>query len=103
LDGLVFLAGQCPISPDGSVFQGSIADKARLVCENAKTLLEAAGSSTAKVIKVTVFFLDIDRDYDDFNSVYVQYFPHLPARSVMEVSKIPPEGNSFEMDVIALK
>ncbi|CAH0003692.1 unnamed protein product [Clonostachys byssicola] len=102
LSGLVFLCGQCPVFPDGTVLEGTVEEKTRLVCENAKNALEAAGTSLDKVVKVTMFFTDI-ADYDESNSVYIKYFPHIPARSAMEVSKIPPRGTTLQMDVIALQ
>lgn len=49
-----------------------------------------------------IFFTDV-ADYEESNKVYVQYFPHIPARSAMEVSKIPPKGTTMQLDVIALK
>lgn len=49
-----------------------------------------------------IFFTNIE-DYEESNSVYVQYFPHIPARSAMEVSKIPPKGVTMQLDVIALQ
>lgn len=54
LSGLVFLCGQCPVLPDGTVVEGSVAEKTRVVCENAKNALELAGTSLDKVIKVQV-------------------------------------------------
>lgn len=54
LGGLIFLCGQCPVLPDGTVIDGSVAEKTKLVCENAKNALEAAGSSLDKVVKVQV-------------------------------------------------
>lgn len=54
LSGLVFLCGQCPVFPDGTVLEGTVEEKTRLVCENAKNALEAAGTSLDKVVKVTV-------------------------------------------------
>ncbi|KAI8685230.1 hypothetical protein NCS55_00193400 [Fusarium keratoplasticum] len=100
--GFVFLCGQCPVLPDGTVFQGTVAEKTRLMCENTKNALEAAGTCIEKVIKVIIFFTDI-ADYEESNSVYIKYFPHIPARSAMEVSKIPPKGTTMQMDVTALK
>ncbi|KAJ3545209.1 hypothetical protein NM208_g2620 [Fusarium decemcellulare] len=102
LNGLIFLCGQCPVLPDGTVIEGSVAQKTKLVCENAKNALEAAGSSLDKVVKVQMFFTDI-ADYEESNSVYIKYFPHIPARSAMEVSKIPPRGTTLQMDCIALQ
>ncbi|KAJ3544816.1 hypothetical protein NM208_g2844 [Fusarium decemcellulare] len=102
IKGFVFLCGQCPVLPDGTVFEGTVAEKTKLMCENTKAALEAAGTSIEKVIKVIIFFTDI-ADYEESNSVYIKYFPHIPARSAMEVQRIPPKGTIMQMDVTALK
>lgn len=59
--GFVFLCGQCPVLPDGTVFQGTVAEKTRLMCENTKNALEAAGTCIEKVIKVIVGISSLPR------------------------------------------
>ena len=46
----------------------------RQVCENLKAVLEAAGSSLDRVVKVTVYMVDL-RELMDMNNVFSQYFP----------------------------
>lgn len=41
-------------------------------------------------------------DFKELNAVYAEYFPHKPARSVSEASKLPA-GVSFMLDIIALQ
>lgn len=55
--GFVFLAGQVPTDSQAKVVSGTIAEKAHRMCQNTKLVLEAAGSSLEKVVKVTVCFL----------------------------------------------
>ncbi|RSL92587.1 hypothetical protein CEP52_013739 [Fusarium oligoseptatum] len=55
-NGFVFLSGQLPADPQGKLTEGTAAEKAHKMCQNAKTVLEAAGSSLDKVVKVTIYF-----------------------------------------------
>ncbi|KAL4922934.1 uncharacterized protein BDV17DRAFT_278433 [Aspergillus undulatus] len=41
-------------------------------------------------------------EYEELNKVDAQYFPYIPAGSAVEVSKIPPEESTMQLDVIAL-
>ena len=51
--------------------------------ENIRAVLEHAGSSMDRVVKCTVFLVDI-ADYTEVNAVYATFFPeHPPARSAM--------------------
>ncbi|EXJ60022.1 hypothetical protein A1O7_04170 [Cladophialophora yegresii CBS 114405] len=81
--------------------EGSVAEKAHVLCRNASIVLEAAGSSLEKAVKVTVFFADLD-DFKEFNDVYAQYFPQKPARSAIEAKRLPA-GVTLEMELIAVQ
>ncbi|RMJ16268.1 hypothetical protein CDV36_004082 [Fusarium kuroshium] len=100
-NGFVFLSGQLPADPQGNLTEGTAADKAHKMCQNAKTVLEAASSSLDKVVKVTIYFRNMD-DFKEVNEVYAEYFPHKPARSASEATKLPL-GASLEMDIIAVQ
>ncbi|KAK5457150.1 hypothetical protein LTS15_004931 [Exophiala xenobiotica] len=81
--------------------EGTVTDKTHSLCRNARIILEAAGSCLDKVVKVTVFFANID-DFAEFNGTYEQYFPQKPARSAIEAKRLPA-GVSIEMELIALQ
>ncbi|KAL2692356.1 hypothetical protein Neosp_002762 [[Neocosmospora] mangrovei] len=100
-NGFVFLSGQLPADPQGKLVEGTAAEKAHKMCQNAKAVLEAAGSSLDKVVKVTIYFRSMD-DFKEVNEVYAEYFPHKPARSACEATKLPL-GASLEMDIIAVQ
>ena len=82
----VFVAGQIPIDPEtGEIVQGGIEEQTRRVLENIKAILEAAGSSLDKVVRVQVFLADL-RLFKKFNKVYAEYFKeNPPARVTVEV------------------
>lgn len=98
--GLVFTSGQIAIDPaSGEVKAEGIEAQTRQVCENLKAVLEEAGTSLDKAVK-TVCFLDDIADFAAFNAVYGEYFTGKPARSCVEVSKLP-KGVKVEVEVIA--
>ncbi|MFW9933498.1 MAG: Rid family detoxifying hydrolase, partial [Candidatus Thorarchaeota archaeon] len=60
-NGFVFCSGQIPINPaTGELVSGSIAEQTRQSLANVKGVIEAAGSSLGKVVKVTVFLKDMN-------------------------------------------
>ncbi|NQY73475.1 MAG: deaminase, partial [Candidatus Margulisbacteria bacterium] len=66
-----------------------------------KHILEAAGSSLSKVLKVTVYLTDISH-FTTFNTLYSEFFQKpYPARAVIEVSRLPKDV-SVEIDAVAL-
>ncbi|SCO85225.1 probable BRT1 protein, down-regulated by mating factor B [Fusarium oxysporum] len=100
-NGMVFLSGQIPANSQARLIEGTIAEKTHKMCQNAKAVLEAAGSSLDKAVRVTVYFQNMD-DMKEMNEVYAEYFPHKPARSACESPRLPA-GASMEMDIIALE
>lgn len=101
-NGLIFTAGQIPIDPaTGQMVEGGIAGQTACVLENLKAVLEAAGSSLDRAVKVTVYLKDMN-EFAAMNEVYARYFPqNPPARSTIEAARLPRDAR-VEMDVIAL-
>jgi 2-iminobutanoate/2-iminopropanoate deaminase len=55
-NGFLFVSGQLPIDPaSGLLVEGDIAEQARVILENLRAILEAAGSSLGKVVKTTIY------------------------------------------------
>jgi len=98
--GFVFCSGQIAIDPKTNEFKpGTIIEETTRVIENLKAVLEQANSGLEKTIKVTVYLLNID-NFIEMNKVYEKYFLNKPARSTIEVSKLP-KGAKVEIDAIA--
>jgi 2-iminobutanoate/2-iminopropanoate deaminase len=98
--GLVFVSGQIPLRPDGSLESGGITAETKQVLENLKNILAAAGSSFEQVLKTTVFLKDMG-DFEAMNKVYAEYFAvHKPARATIQVAKLPKDV-SVEIEVVA--
>lgn len=99
---LLFLSGQGALAPDGKgVVHGTIEEETRLTFSNIQAVLDEAGAALKDVVKVLVFLDDMD-NFRAFNKVYKEYFPEEPpARSCVEVSKLPG-GMQVEIEVVAL-
>lgn len=100
-NGFVYTSGQIPLTAEGLLVDGTIEDQTNVVFSNLKGVLEAAGSSLDQVVKATVFITDMN-DFAKINDIYAKHFgEHKPARSCVEVSKLP-KGVNVEIEVIAL-
>jgi 2-iminobutanoate/2-iminopropanoate deaminase len=88
---LVFTAGQLGIDPaTGKLVEGGIEAQTRQALTNLSAILEAAGTSLANVVKVTVFLQNMG-DFQAMNGVYAQFFvTDPPARATVEVT-LPPD------------
>ncbi len=100
--GFVFVSGQIAIDPaTGQIVEGDIGAMTRRIFANLKAVLEAAGSSLAKVVKTTVFLADMD-DFQAMNAAYAEFFPeNPPARSTVQVARLPRDAR-VEIEVVAL-
>lgn len=101
-NGLLFCSGQVALDPSsGDFLGGSPGDQARACMSNLSAVLEAAGSSLEKVVKVTIFLIDID-DFAEVNEVYASFFDSdPPARATVGVAGLP-KGAKVEIECIAL-
>ena len=73
----------------------------RACIDNVRHILEAAGSSLDRVLDVTAFLIDMDRDFATFNRVYAEYLGHVEAtRTTLAVSALPTPI-AIELKVVA--
>jgi len=98
----VYSAGQLGLDPEtGEFAPGGIEGETRQALENLKNVLEAAGSSLEKVVKTTVFLRDMN-DFGAMNAVYGEFFTEdFPARSAVQVARLPKDG-AVEIEAVAL-
>ncbi len=98
---MLFLSGQIPINPATGEITGDIKAQTRQALENLKAILSASGASPENVVKTTVFLKNLD-DFNAMNEIYREYFSgDPPARSTVEVSRIP-RGALVEIEAIAI-
>jgi 2-iminobutanoate/2-iminopropanoate deaminase len=101
VDNLLYTAGQIPLDPNSMEVDGAdIETQSERVLANLDAVLRAAGSSLGNVIKTTCFLVDLD-DFQAFNAIYGRWFgEHKPARSTVQVSKLP-RGVLVEVECVA--
>jgi len=100
---LVFASGQVALDPQtGQLSEGDIKVQTRRALENLTAVLQAAGSSTAQVVKTTVFLTTMGH-FAAMNEVYAEFFlGDPPARSTVAVAELP-RGALVEVEAIALR
>jgi len=88
----IFISGQIPIIPkNGELILGGIEEQTEQVLKNLEAILKSSNSSLINVLKTTVFITDLN-DFGKMNKVYEKFFKdNLPARSTVEVSRLPKE------------
>jgi 2-iminobutanoate/2-iminopropanoate deaminase len=97
----VFASGQLGLVAPGQLAEGGIAAETRQVCENLKAVLEAAGSSLDRVVKVTIYMVDLG-ELMAMNQVFSQYFPvDPPARTTFQCVGLVG-GARLEIEAIAM-
>ena len=97
----IYLSGMIGIDPavQRPVEGGTLA-QARQAFENIKTVLGELGATMNDVLKTTVYLTDIG-EFGEVNRLYAEYFgPDYPARTCVEVSRLPL-GLSIEVECIA--
>ena len=101
IGGFLFLSGQIPLDPNTmEVVLGCIACQVEQVMKNTKNILESQGLDFSDVVKTTVFIKDMN-DFSRVNDVYAKYFnQNPPARSCIEVARLPKDV-LVEMECIA--
>jgi 2-iminobutanoate/2-iminopropanoate deaminase len=100
----VFISGSVGRNPDsGEIAKGDIAAQTHQTMRNIAAHLEKAGSSFAHAIKTTVFITDM-KLFAEMNQTYISFFKSdPPARSCVEVSRLPDPEALVEIELIALR
>ena len=98
---LVFVAGQLGTSLETGQLAGpSVEEQTEQIMRNLGAILEEAGSGLDKLVKTTVFLLDL-ADFAGMNEVYARHVGHEPpARSTIGISALP-SGAVVEIEAIA--
>lgn len=70
----------------------TVSEQTALVLQNLETVLKDAGASRNQVLKTTVFLKNF-ADFEKMNKAYEQFFgDHKPARTTVEVSRLPKDA-----------
>lgn len=100
--GMLYLSGQVALDPASGELVGDTAEaQAARALENLGSVLAAAGSGFERVLKTTVYLIDM-KEFAAVNAVYARYFgDSRPARATVQVSALP-KGARVEIDAVAL-
>ena len=100
--GVVYCSGQVPLITGTKELKGTtIEEQTEQVLKNLQAVLLGAGSSLQKVVKTTVFLKNF-ADFPRMNAVYSKSFGgHMPARSTVEVSRLPLDA-LIEIEAMAI-
>lgn len=100
---MVYTAGQVALDPATmELVAGDVAEQSERVFANLKAVLAAAGTGLHRVVKSTVYLVDM-ADFGAMNEVYARHFgDHRPARSTVAVAGLP-KGARVEIDLVAVK
>ncbi len=98
----IFTSGQVALDPaTGTMAGDDITAQTRRAIENMRAVLQAAGTDLDRVVKTTVFLVDM-ADFNAMNEVYATYFTSdPPARSTVAVAQLPRNAR-FEIECVAL-
>ncbi len=111
---LMFLSGVGPRKAGTDEIPGLVIDKhgnhtafdfaaqCRSVFDNVRIILEESGSSWDKLIDVTVFLVDMKRDFQIYNKIYAEYFKdNQPCRTTVGIDSLPT-AIAIELKCIAV-
>ena len=98
---LVFVSGQLALKPGDKELSGAtIQEQTEQVLQNLKAILAEAGSGLDKLVKTTVFLIDLG-DFQGMNEVYAKHVgDRPPARATVEVAALP-SGARVEIEAVA--
>lgn len=99
----IFTAGHIAVDGDSATLKGAtVFDQTIQVVKNLQSVLEAGGSSLDRILKTTVFLVDIS-DFPEFNRAYAEAFgDHRPARSTVAVTALA-KGALVEIECVAVR
>ena len=99
----LYTSGVLPIDmSNGKLVESDIFTATKVCMENIIAILKEAGYALDNVVKTMIYIVDME-EFSVVNEAYETYFKdHKPARSCVEVSKLP-KGAEIEIEVIAYK
>jgi 2-iminobutanoate/2-iminopropanoate deaminase len=100
IGSMVYTSGQIALTTEGTMVEGGIREQTHQVFRNLKAVLAEAGCTLNDVVKATVFMKDMGQ-FAEVNAIYAEYFgDHKPARSTVEVARLPKDA-LIEIELIA--
>ena len=102
-NNLIFTSGQIPIDVNsGDLISDDFSSQLKHVLVNLKKIIESEGSNINQIIKLNVYLTDLN-NFNLLNNIFIDFFEHrYPARSVVEVSRLPKDS-MIEIDAVCYK
>ncbi|EHV2896841.1 RidA family protein [Enterococcus faecalis] len=98
----LYISGQLGLDPQSGEMKTTVEEQAKQAFINLGSILKEVEMTYDNVVKTTVF-LQYMSDFSKINEIYGNYFSEvLPARSCVEVAKLPKDG-LFEIEAVAVK
>lgn len=97
---LLYISGQGPITPEGTVLDGDLAAQVRLTLDNLAAVAAAAGTDLSRAVKVNAFLFDVQRDFAVFNDIYRTVFTSQPPARTTVQAVLPMPGMLVEIEAI---
>lgn len=96
-----YLSGQIGIDPaSGALVSDDVATQAKQVMANLQAVLASCGSDRSRIIKVSIYLIDM-ADFAAVNALYAEWLQHhRPARATVAVASLPLQAK-IEMDLVA--
>ncbi len=101
---LVFVSGQVGKDPLTGAFDEDIASQTRQTLSNIRALVEAAGTTLDKTLRMTIYMTDMQNEFAAMNAVFKEFFVDaFPARSTVGISHLANPGLKIEIDLVAYR
>ena len=99
---MLFSSGQLGLNPETGALPEGVEAQTRLSLAHIQAILDEAGFAKSDVVKTTVFIRDMN-DFATVNAIYADFFGDCkPARSCVEVARLPKDG-LVEIEFVAVK
>jgi 2-iminobutanoate/2-iminopropanoate deaminase len=101
VDGIAYISGMVARGSDGKVIVGDEYEQAKLIFAKIRNLVEAAGGTTADVVKLTIFVTDITHREDVWRARRESFAGDFPASTLVQVAALAEPSVRLEIDAIA--
>ncbi|MGA0572588.1 RidA family protein [Variovorax sp. VNK109] len=99
----LYVSGHTGSDPVTRDIANGVEAQTRQAFDNIRAVVETAGGTMSDVVKVNIFMIDMNRDFEAMNAVFRKVFPkNPPARTTVGVSHLARPGLYLEIEVVAV-
>jgi 2-aminomuconate deaminase len=101
VDEWIYISGTSSRRPDNTIEGQDIATQTRAVINNIRDILASVESDLSDLVQITTYLVDM-RDFDQYNSVYAEFFDYDgPTRTTVAVKELPHPDLLIEIQAVA--